>query len=128
MDDNQDNFFLEESREEVLLLFVILLELCLGILCAEEYTHTATLLQTTDARRGGGRNNNPGFPVTELDLVLNYKIKIPDCFIGNMKRGFRKERRQRKKKVGIYTDKNGHGSFACEASKSNNSQLSCDIL
>ncbi|XP_052253231.1 uncharacterized protein LOC127859763 [Dreissena polymorpha] len=115
----------------------------------------ATFLQTTDARRRGNRgkpkrfafklretkefHNNrlpetlkydidvEGFPVTTLELVLNKKMNVPESEIGNERNGFRKAPRQRTKIIGIYTDKNGHGSFACEASRVNNRQLNCDL-
>ncbi|XP_052245354.1 spore coat protein SP96-like [Dreissena polymorpha] len=68
-----------------------------------------------------------GFPVTALELILNTKMNVPESEIGNERNGFRKVQSKRTKQVGIYTDKNGHGSFACEASKDNNWQLNCDL-
>ncbi|KAH3894022.1 hypothetical protein DPMN_018178 [Dreissena polymorpha] len=68
-----------------------------------------------------------GFPVFELDLVLSYKMNVPESVIGNLARDSCKGSHKREKTVGIYTDLNGHGSFACEASTGNDWQLNCDI-
>ncbi|XP_052813928.1 serine-rich adhesin for platelets-like [Mya arenaria] len=60
----------------------------------------------------------------DLDLVLDPRMDLPSATEDNGRKKSKKQKRN--VKIGVYTDKNGRGSFACEM-KRRNGDISCDM-